>query len=245
MSTTTRLRAGTSAHVREFVRRPLHVLFLVVLPPVVIEVYGLAMATFPDLPFLSAPPATMGRINGAVFAAAFLAGLIGLFQVLSATQADERLRLSGFRRAELFASRLAVIVAVSLLATLAAFAVLAQSTTVAAPLVAVGALLLGSLLYGLIGILVGAVAPGELEGSLVLVFLADFDNFLASGLVDVDSAVVNYIPLHYPHTLFTDAVQTGTVAAGDVAGGLAYLAVLAVLSLAVSVHTIGTGGGLP
>lgn len=244
MSTPARLRAGTSAHVREFVRRPLHVLFLVVLPPVVIEVYGMAMATFPDLPFLSAPPATMGRINGAVFAAAFLAGLIGLFQVLSAAQADERLRLSGFRRAELFFSRFAVIVAVSLLATLASFAVLAQSTTVAAPLVAVGALLLGSLCYGLIGVLVGAVAPGELEGSLVLVFLADFDDFLSSGLVEIDSPVVNYTPLHYPHTLFTDAVQSGTVAAGDVVGGLAYLAVLAALSLAVYVWTTGTGGVL-
>jgi hypothetical protein len=242
MSTAARLRAGTSAHLREFVRRPLHVLFLVVLPPVVIEVYGMAMATFPDLGFFSAPPATMGRINGAVFAAAFLAGLVGLFQVRSAAKADERLRLSGFRRAELFCSRLAVILAVSLLATLTAYAVLVQSVPVEAPLVAGGALLLGSLCYGLIGILIGAVVPGELEGSLVLVFLADFDDVLSSGLVEIDSAVVNYTPLHYPHTLFTDAVQSGTVATGDVGGGLAYLAVLSVLSLAVYVRATGAGG---
>lgn len=244
MSTATRLRAGVGAHTREFVRRPLHVLSLLVLPPVVIEVYGLAMATFPDLPFFSVPPATMGRINGAVFAGAFIAGLVGLFQVQSAAQADERLQLGGFRRAELFCSRLAVIVAVSLLATLASFAVLAASVTVAAPLVAVGALLLGSLLYGLIGILVGAVTPGELEGSLVLVFLADFDNFLSSGLVEVDSAVVNLTPLHYPHTLFTDAVRSGTVAASDVVASGGYLAALGVLSLLVYVEATGTGGVL-
>lgn len=242
MSAAGRLRAGTSAHVREFVRRPLHVLFLVALPPLVIEVYGMAMAAFPTLPMLSAPPTTMGRINGAVFAAAFLAGLIGLFQVISAAQADDRLRLAGFRRAELFASRLAVILAVSVLATGAAFVVLSRSVSVEAPLLAVGALLLGSLLYGLLGILVGAVAPGELEGSLVLVFVADFDDFLSSGMVNVDSPVVNLTPLHFPHSLFTDAVQTGTVETGEVLGGLAYLVVLFALSLAVYVRTTGRGG---
>lgn len=243
MSAAGRLRAGTTAHVREFVRRPLHVLMLVALPPVVVEVYGRAMASLPEMGLLSAPAPTVGRINGAVFAAAFLAGLVGLFQVRSAVQADDRLWLCGFGRAELFCSRLAVVVGVSLLATLGSLAVLARSTTIAAPLGAAGALLLGGLTYGLLGVLVGVVAPGELEGSLVLVFLADFDSFLSSGLVPVDSPLADLTPLHVPHTLFGDAVRSGSVAAGDAAAGLAYLGVLSVLSLTVYVRATGTGGG--
>lgn len=244
MSAAGRLRAGTGAHLREFVRRPLNVLFLVVLPPLVIELYGMAMEAFPALPFLSAPPETLGRINGAVFAAAFLAGLVGLFQVLSAARADDRLRICGYRRAELFASRLAVILGVSALASASAFVVLAQSTAVEAPAAALGALLLGSLMYGLLGVLVGAVVPGELEGALVLVFVADFDDFLSSGMVNVDSAIVNLTPLHYPHALFTDAVRAGSVAGSDVLAGLAYLAGLAAVSLVVYVRATGQGGVL-
>ena len=48
----------------------------------------------------------MGRVNGAIYSVAFFAGVLGLFQVISARQADERLRICGYSRSELFASRL-------------------------------------------------------------------------------------------------------------------------------------------
>lgn len=241
MSTGARLRAGAGAHLRALVRHPLHLVFLLVLPPVVIEGYGMAMASFPSVPFVETVPETMGRINGAVFAAAFLAGLIGLFQVISAREADSRLQLAGFRRWELFCTRLATIVAVSLVAALGAFAVLSWQVDVAAPGIAFAALVLAGLLYGLLGVLIGALVPKELEGSLLLVFVADFDDFMASGLADIDSPLLQFLPLHYPHELFTAAVTTGTVAGGDVAAALAYLAAafLAVL-VAYVVLTDGT-----
>ena len=241
MTTGARLVAGTAAHVRAFVRHPLHLVFLVVLPPVVIEVYGMAMASFPEVPFVETLPATMGRINGAVFATAFLAGLIGLFQVISAREADSRLQLAGFRHWELFLTRLATIVAVSLVAAAAAFAVLAGQVDVAAPVAALAALALAGLLYGLLGVLLGAVVPKELEGSLLLVFVADFDDFLASGLANVDSPLLQLLPLHYPHELFTAAVTDGAIATGDALAALAYLgaAFVAVL-LTYVVLTDGT-----
>ena len=243
MSRAARLRAGTAAHLREFGRRPLHVVFLLVLPPAVVEIYGVAMAAFPALPGLGAVPATVGRINGAVFAAAFLAGLIGLFQVISARQADDRLALCGFRRWELYVTRLGTVLGVSLVAATAAFAVLAWRIEVAAPVAAFGTLALAGLLYGLVGVLVGALLPRELEGSLVLVFLADFDTFVASGLADVDPSIATLLPLHYPHELFTAAVRDGGVAASDAFAAAGYLLALALLVLAVSVGTDRVGGG--
>jgi hypothetical protein len=251
--TAARLRAGTVAHLRALLRHPLHLVFLLVLPPVVIEVYGMAMASFPEVPFMQTLPATMGRINGAIFAAAFLAGLIGLFQVISAREADSRLQLAGFRRWELFLTRLATILVVSLVAAVAAFTVLAWQVDVTAPGVALAALALAALLYGLLGVLIGALVPKELEGSLLLVFVADFDDFMASGRADVDSPLLQVLPLHYPHELFTAAVTDGTVEAGNLAAASVYLvaAFVAVLVAYVALTdgtadaTTASGGGVP
>jgi len=236
-----RLAAGIAAHVREFLREPVHVVLLLALPPLVVEGYGRAMASFPEFPYMTTVPATLGRVNGAVFAAAFLAGLIGLFQVVSAVQADDRLAVCGFSRAELFVSRLGTVLAVSGCSALVTFGALWWRVDVAAPLAAFGALVLAALTYGLIGVLVGTALPRELEGSLVLVFVADFDDFLASGIVDVDSPVVNVLPLHYPHALFRSAVLDGTVPTDDVLAGLAYLGVLFALVLAAYVRFAGGG----
>lgn len=238
MSTAGRLRVGALAHARSFLRNPLHLVFLVVLPPVVIEVYGVAMASFPELPFLETVQATIGRVNGAVFAAAFLAALVGLFQVISATAADGRLQLAGYRRWELFLTRLATILLVALLAAVAAFLVLVWRLEVAAPVAAFGALALAGLLYGLLGVLIGTLVPKELEGSLLLVFVVDFDTFLASGLANIESPLVQLLPLHYPHALFTSAVQDGSVALGDVTAAVAYLLVALVAVMFAYVRLI-------
>ncbi|NHN61464.1 MULTISPECIES: hypothetical protein [Halorussus] len=240
-----RLRVGVGSHVRAFVRTPLNVALLVIFPVVVVEGYGAAMAAFPRFPGLAVESmAEMGRVNGAVYAAAFLAGILGLFQSIGAVQADERLRVCGYDRAELFASRLAAVGLGAALVAAVSTAVLQWRVEPAAPMAAFGALTLAALLYGLVGMLVGAVLPRALEGSLVLVFLVDFDDFLSSGLVDVDSPALKLLPLHYPHDLFRAAVFDGAVATSDALAGTAYLAALFVAALAVYVGVTGQGGVL-
>ncbi|MFB6189735.1 MAG: hypothetical protein ABEI57_07600 [Halapricum sp.] len=239
-----RLRVDIGATVREFVREPVQVVILLVLPLVVIEGYGYAMTAFPEFPFMEAVPETMGRINGAVYAVAFLAAVLGLFQVISALQADERLRLCGYARAELFLTRLATVVAASLLVSAVSMAVLLWRTDVGAPVVAFGALVAAALTYGLIGMLVGAVLPRALEGSLVLVFLIDADDFLSSGMLDLDNPLLRVFPLHYPHALFRSAVLDGTVAAGDALATVAYLLVLVAVVGVVYVRLTSNGGVL-
>ncbi|UPV76592.1 hypothetical protein M0R89_18845 (plasmid) [Halorussus limi] len=240
-----RLRVGVASHVRAFVRTPLNVALLVVLPVVVVEGYGTAMSAFPQLPHLAGGTmAETGRVNGAIYAAAFLAGILGLFQSISAVQADERLRICGYDRAELFASRLASVVLGSTLVAGVSTAALWRSVELAAPTAAFGALTLAALIYGLVGMLVGAVLPRALEGSLVLVFLVDLDDFLSSGLLDVESPVLKLLPLHYPHDLFQSATFEGSVATGDALLGAAYLGGVFLLALGVYVRVTGEGGVL-
>jgi len=234
-----RLLAGVGANLRAFLREPFHLAVLFVLPPLVVVLYGRAMQSVPEMPFMSALPETLGYLNGAMFAAAFLAGLVGLFQIIGTRQSDHRLIIAGFGRAELFLSRLGTIVTVSLAAALVSFGVFVLQVSPEAVAPAFGALVLAAFIYSLLGVLIGTVVPRELEGSLVLVFLADMDDALASGIVNVDSTLTQFTPLHYPHALFTDAVLDGTVATGDVVGGVGYALVLFVAVVAVYAHTTG------
>jgi len=237
------LVVGTAAHVKEYVRRPLNLALLAVLPPLVVLGYGAAMQSFPAA-LVGTDSATAGQLSGAMFATAFLAGVVGLFQVISARQADRRLLLCGYSPTGLLTSRLVTVAGVSLLAAVISFAVLSTRVTPAAPLAALGALALASLLYALLGVLIGSVLPRELEGSILLVFLADMDDFMSSGMGNVNATVAKLFPLYHPHHLFAAAMLDGTVPAGHALSALRYAAVLAVITYVVYVRSNERGWSL-
>lgn len=231
---------GTGAFLRSFLRERLTVVLLLVLPPLVVVAYGEAMGSIPSV--LVPNAGDTGRIAGTLFSTAFLAGLVGLFQVLGARSADGRLSLAGYPRVSLFGARLATILVIAVVAAGVSFGVLWQSVSVEAPVVAFGSLVLGGLIYGLLGMLVGSLFGDDLQGSLVLVFVADLDAGLSTDLVDFDSVVVEALPLHHPHLMFTEAVNAGTLATDStlIAGG--YALVLLVAAGVVYARTTGEGG---
>jgi hypothetical protein len=123
--------------------------------------------------------------------------------------------------------------------------------TVAAPLVAFGALVVAGLVYGLLGVIVGSLLPRELEGSIVLVILADLDNALSSGLFPIiasvpipvvgDLAVTDLVPLYHPHELYATAVLDGDLATGHIAPIGAWLAALLVVAFLAYGRSTDTG----
>ncbi|MHB9287835.1 hypothetical protein ACKVMT_12450 [Halobacteriales archaeon Cl-PHB] len=211
-ATLRRLALGTRLRLAELGRQPVTLALLVLLPPVVIETYGVGVEAFPQLPGLGTDPATAGRMAGALFSVAFLAGLVGLFQVISARRGDERLALAGFPRWAMLVARLVTMAVLTVAGALAAFVVFTYHVDVAAPAIAIGVLILAGLVYGLLGIVIGTLLPRELEGSLVLVFLADVDNALSSGLFAIDATIVELAPLYHANKLFKAAVLDGTLA---------------------------------
>lgn len=249
------LVGGTAARLQELGRQPLTLGLLVLLPPVVVETYSTATASFPRLPSPGPSPATAGRLTGALFAVAFLAGVVGLFQVISARRGDERLAIAGFPVTALLAGRLLALAAITLVGAGVAYAALAVEVPVTAPLVAAGALAAAGLLYGLLGLAVGAVVPRELEGSIVLVFLADIDNAIASGLLPIDASAslpavgtvgaTDLAPLYHPHELLVTAVLEGGVATAHLWGTVGWLAAAAALATAAYARSTGAvdGGG--
>lgn len=234
---------GLRTTITEFLREPVNLALIVVLPPIVVASYGSMMGALPKLPAMTTSPETMGAINGAMYVAAFLPGVIGLFQVISARRADERLQLGGFRQSVLFLARCGTVLLASAVAAVFTMAVLLATVAVSAPLLAWAVLVLVGLTYGLVGMLVGSVLPRELEGSLLLVFVADLDEAMASGLFRTDAVVTKLLPLHFPHDVFTAAVDGGRLPAGDVLYAGTYAIVLFALVFVAHGVLTGTGGG--
>lgn len=237
MSATT---AATRAHLREFARHRTTTAMLLALPPTVILVYGAAMASFPGLPFLEGDPATAGRVIGAAFATGFLAGLVGLFQAIGARGSDDRLEIAGFPRVALLVSRVTTTLVIAGVAATVSLAVVALETDVSAPGWALLALLSAGLIYGLVGALVGQVLPRDLEGSLVLVFLADVDTALSSGFFETGTGLTSWFPLAHPIAAFETAVYEGTLATGELLTAGAYAIIIA--ALLASVRLFGGEG---
>ncbi|MEZ3115812.1 hypothetical protein RYH80_07765 [Halobaculum sp. MBLA0147] len=245
-----RLWVVTAVELRALARRRAVVAGAVVLPPVVVWVYGVALASFPGLPGLSADPATLGRVTGALFAAAFLAGLVGLFETVAARSGDERAAVAGLPRSVTVVARVATVGCAAAVASISALATLAVGVDVAAPLVAAAVLLLAASVYGLLGVVVATLRPTELEGSLVLVFLADLDNALSSGLFPIDASlsvpwlgtvgVTDLLPLAHANALFTAAVLDGSLPDGHLLPALAWPAAL--LPVALVAYSRATGG---
>jgi hypothetical protein len=120
---------------------------------------------------------TMRDIHGADMAAitvAFLAGLVGVFVMQSAREADRRLVVAGFRPGEALAPRLLVLGAATALVVAVSVVVTALSFT---PRLW-GAFVVGNLLvafiYAALGVLAG-VAVGKLGATYLLLFGAMLD----------------------------------------------------------------------
>lgn len=246
-----KLITGTRLRLAELTREPLTLVMLLALPPVVIEMYGIAVASFPQLPSLGAQPATVGRITGTLFAVAFLAGLVGLFQIISARSGDERAALAGFPRRVMLATRLLTMTVIALAGAIVAFIVFTIQVEVIAPLLAFGTLALAGIVYGLLGVIIGTLVPRELEGSIVLVFLADLDNALSSGLFPLtktfsapvigDVHITDAVPLYHPHKLFVAAVLDGNLADGHLLPVIGWI--VGLLLIAFLAYGRSTGDG--
>jgi ABC-2 type transport system permease protein len=246
-----RLTTVTRLRVTELARQPLTLVMMLALPPIVIEMYGVAVKSFPQLPTLGADPATVGRMTGTLFAVAFLAGLVGLFQVISARRGDERAAIAGFPQWALLATRLLTMLIIAVASATVALATLSYNVDIATPALAFGFLVLAALIYGLIGVIVGTLVPQELEGSIILVFMADIDNALSSGLFPIDASttfpivgdvgVTNFVPLSHPHELVVTAVLNGDVASGHLLPALGWVLGLLVIAFVAYGHTAGNG----
>lgn len=218
--------------VRSLIRDPFLLAIAIVGPPLFVFVFAEVLTAMPDVLLGDVAQQAFGRMTGALFATSFLAGILGLFQVISAMAADRRLRIAGFSDTVILAGRLTVILLISAAVAALALGVLLTGVDVASIPLAYVALLAGATVYGVIGVAIGSLVSRELEGSLLLAFMADLDTFLSTGILEADAWFTNYFPLNTPHTMLEDAVFEGTLQTGDVLVTVTYVAVCLVVAAA-------------
>jgi len=233
---------------REQARRPLLLVLLVGLPFFFIT---RAIANTERLPRLVELPgggevlSNMRDIHGADMAAitiAFLAGLVGVFVMQSAREADRRLVVAGFSARQAIAPRLLILAAATSIVLAVSLAVTALSFTprLWAPFIA-GNLLVG-LIYGMLGALAGA-AVGKLGATYLILFGAMLDLGVVQNPMFGSGAPPAWAPAlpgYGPGRLIVDSAFSSEFHAwGELAVGCVWAAALAVAVVVVLGRLVG------
>ncbi|HEX6229479.1 MAG TPA: hypothetical protein VFZ41_08490 [Solirubrobacterales bacterium] len=163
---------------------------------------------------------------GAGWAAAFLAGALGFFQVSSSREADRRLALAGMGAGRVAAARISASIVLGLLISVVAFLTLLLTAGVDHPAHAFAAIVIFALIYIGIGTLVGSFVSGGLEGSLTVAFIFLIDAFSGPGMSG-SGGVAQLMPTRKAADVLIDAGAGQGSPSGDwVAIGLTTIAAL-------------------
>ncbi len=155
-----------------------------------------------------------------------LSAFLAFTLVLRPAGADRRLVFEGYRPAELLAAKVIVLAAV---ATVVAVYVTALLLAFFRPERVAGVFLgflLTSLVYGVLGMAVGAFARRELEGILVILLLVNVDaGWLQSPLFYAhahNQQLIRILPGHHPAQVAMLSAFTRIGVTGEVSASLAY-----------------------
>lgn len=197
-SATLRWSTPLAMFLRVYYRTPLNLVLLVVIPTLLILAFGDSLSRLAGL--FDVPLTTeMGQSMGAMWSAAFLTGIMGFFMMTGAREADRRLVRSGYATVSVVLLRFSAIALLGALVTLASFAVLLTQVTPTDSLQTLIVIYLGALTYGAVGILIGSLIPGELEGSFALLFFFVMDVFIGSPLFGgADEFPFGLLPTYFP-----------------------------------------------
>lgn len=200
VSPLTRYATPLGMFLREYTRTTLNLALLVIIPALLILSFGDALSRLADI-FDVQLTADMGKSMGALWAAAFLTGIMGFFMLVGARAADRRLVLAGYTPTEVVALRFAAVALLGALATIVSYGVLLTQLTPDDYVQTLLVMYLGALTYGAVGILIGSLIPGEMEGSFALLFFFVMDAFIGSPLFGATTEAFAFLPTFYPTKL--------------------------------------------
>ena len=226
--------------VADYTRRPLNLVLLVVVPVVLVFVWGGFLADFSKL---FGGPGNRAQIEAATagWAAAALAGLAGFFQVTGSRSTDRRLAAAGGRYAPVVAGRLGASLCLAMVAAAGGLVALAARSGITDPPRAVAATVLIAIIYLALGVLVGTVVKTEMNGALLVTLAWVFDVFLGPAMGSGSSAMTRLFPLHFPTLVLTGQASGHAGPLGDVAWSILWaagLSTVAVVRLSTSTRPV-------
>jgi hypothetical protein len=161
---------------REQLRAPLTLVLLVVIPAFFVLIFSGVLGEFAEAlgGTLAARSATS---ISAGWAAAFLSGALGFFQVSSSRGADRRLAVAGLGPARVAVARIAASLLLAGCVSAVAFVTLWLRSGIGHPWHAALAVFAFAAIYIGIGAIVGAFITAPLEGSLLVMLVWSLDAF--------------------------------------------------------------------
>ncbi|MCP9958113.1 hypothetical protein [Streptomyces sudanensis] len=144
-----------------------------------------------------APAHHVGQVANALAAVTLVTGFTMFMETFKAGEVDRRLLLAGYPRLPLLMAKVTAVALVAALLALYTTAVLWASLPVRQP-VPLGLAVLGAgLVYGGIGLLLGSLVRGELEGFFLVIMLSLVDTGLQNPVLNVaDLAGLTALPLY-------------------------------------------------
>jgi hypothetical protein len=218
--------AVTGVFVREHLRSRLILVLLVVIPAVFVISAASVLGEFARA-LGGAVGGNSAVALGAGWAAAFLGGALGFFEVSSSRGADRRLALAGLHAGRVAFARITASVVLGVVVSTAAYVTLAVRSGIAHPAHAAVAVLSFALIYIAIGALVGSVLSDPLEGSLTVAFIFLLDAFTGPAMTG-SSTLGDLTPTRKAADLLIAAGAGQGSSAGD------WLAVAAMAAVALS-----------
>ena len=159
---------------------------------------------------VSAPASQVGQVASALGAITMVAGFIAFTETFQSREMDRRLLLAGYPRLPILLAKLAAVALTAALLALYTTILLWISLPVrhAAPLAL--ALAGAGLAYGGIGLLLGSLVRGELEGFFLIIMLSLVDTGLQNPVFNtlMDVAGVSALPLYGVNQLALSSALT-------------------------------------
>lgn len=226
----------TRRFLADYVRNPVNLFLLVVVPAVFVVVAAGRLADLARLLGDAGAAAGVGTAT-AGWAAAFLAGIAMYFQVAAARDADRGLVVAGLPARRLVAARLAAGLCLAGIGTAAALGALALRTGIDNPGRAVAGTVMFALVYLGIGAIVGAVVRNPVNGSVLVLLVWIVDVMLGPSMGLGTKLVTRFLPTHFVTLWMTDRPSGHAGGLGDLGIALAWTLGSLVLAFTVALLT--------
>jgi ABC-2 type transport system permease protein len=231
-----KILAGFRSGLEELRRTPLLIALLVVGPAYVIYFFtlfapdGLAIVHLGEETLRTTLPEAFPAFTTPM-TAALLAGIAGLFLMETASSADSRLVVAGYRTHQVILARLGLVAGIALVASGVSIGVMLTAFQPELLIWFIAGTTLTALIYGMIGLIIG-VLLNRLLGIYLILFGSMIDLFVFQNPLAQETPVLaRILPGHYPLQLVMEAGFKGSISLANFGYTLGYLCVLTLLGI--------------
>jgi hypothetical protein len=215
------------ANARQYLREPVNLALLLIIPPLLIIAMSGAISTFSNVIGGNLGERAGTGLSG-LWAAAILTGVASFFLSLASARVDGRLILAGVRPGAVAAAHGLVTVAIAVLTTAVSVAILLSTQDIVRLDGLFAAILMASLIYGSIGSLLSVYVRGDLEGSFVIILVFMLDAFVGGPLAAGKGIFADLLPVHFPSEITVAAMVGSPIEGSWWLWSVVYLAAVAV-----------------